>query len=276
MKPNVVNFHVTDRCNYHCKYCFAKFKKPDPSIEEAKHVVDEIKGYFLKHGISNGRINIAGGEPTVYPYLEELIRYIHGQGIKCSIITNGSRLTEEFCIRMSGMLDMIGISIDAATDEGNIRVGRCNVNGAPDFDRLERACDIMHKNGIRLKINTVVSKLNLDEELNSVYRRLRPDKIKLFCTHVVDNINGNARALVPTREEYEEFVSRNAVNGCEVVIEGHDSMQNAYFMINPAGEVYMNDNGTEKKYGSCHEQSLTDIFDTIPLSEEKFFSRYSN
>ena len=214
MKPNVVNFHVTDRCNYQCKYCFAKFKKPDPSFDEAKRVVDEIKGYFLKHGIQNGRINIAGGEPTVYPHIEELIRYIHGQGIKCSIITNGSRLTEDFCIRTSGMLDMIGISIDAETEEGNVRVGRCNSKGTPDFERLERASAIMHKHGIRLKINTVVSKLNLNEDLNSVYRRLKPDKIKLFCMHVVDNINGNARELV---------VERAIEMGCEMVqfVKGH-------------------------------------------------------
>ena len=213
MKPNVVNFHITDRCNYHCQYCFAKFKKKDPSLEEAKHIVDEIKGYFVEYGITNGRINLAGGEPTVYPYIEEIIRYIHKQGIKCSIITNGSHLTEEFCIRMSGMLDMIGISIDAATEDGNIRVGRCNMNGVPNFDQLARISDIIHTNGIRLKINTVVSKLNLHEDLNSVYGRLRPNKVKLFYMHVVDNINASARTLEPTREEYESFVkkSRSAI-----------------------------------------------------------------
>ena len=65
--------------------------------------------------------------------------------------------------------------------------------------------------------------------------------------HVIDNINGDVKTLVPTREEYEDFVMRNMLEDCDIVIEGPESMENAYFMINPEGEVYMNDNGVEKK-----------------------------
>jgi radical S-adenosyl methionine domain-containing protein 2 len=251
------------------------FPRKDLSLQEAKHIIDEIKHYFSINDIRNGRINIAGGEPMLYPYIEDVIRYIHEQGIKCSIITNGSRLTEDFCKRMAGMLDTIGISIDAATREGNIRVGRCNVGGVPDFDRLERISDMMRSYGIKLKINTVVSKLNLNEDMASVYRRLKPNKIKLFYMHVIDNINGDVKTLVPTREEYEDFVMRNMLEDCDIVIEGPESMENAYFMINPEGEVYMNDNGVEEKYGSCFEKRLSDIFETVPLCKEKYFARYS-
>lgn len=275
MKPHVINVHITDKCNYHCKYCFVNFPRKDLSLQEAKHIIDEIKHYFSINDIRNGRINIAGGEPMLYPYIDDVIRYIHEQGIKCSIITNGSRLTEDFCKRMAGMLDTIGISIDAATREGNIRVGRCNVGGVPDFDRLECISDMMRSYGIKLKINTVVSKLNLNEDMASVYRRLKPNKIKLFYMHVIDNINGDVKTLVPTREEYEDFVMRNMLEDCDIVIEGPESMENAYFMINPEGEVYMNDNGVEKKYGSCFEKRLSDIFETVPLCKEKYFARYS-
>ena len=45
-------------------------------------------------------------------------------------------------------------------------------------------------------------------------------------------------------------------------------------MINPQGEVYMNDGGTERKYGSCLKTPLYDIFKTIPLSEENYSARY--
>lgn len=211
----------------------------------------------------------------LYPHIEDVIRYIHEQEIKCSIITNGSRVTEDFCRRMSGMLDMIGISIDAATNEGNLRVGRCNCKEIPNFDLLEKVSDTTRICGIQLKINTVVSKLNLDEDIASVYRRLKPNKIKFFCMHVIDNINSDARNLMPTKEEYERFVERNKIEACTVVIEGHKAMQNAYFMINPQGEVYINDNGVEKKYGSCFERTLIDIFDTLPLYEKKYFARYS-
>jgi hypothetical protein len=45
-------------------------------------------------------------------------------------------------------------------------------------------------------------------------------------------------------------------------------------MINPQGQVYMNDNGIEKLYGSCLEIPLTKIYDSVPLYENKFEERY--
>ena len=173
MKPHVINFHITDKCNYRCRYCFAKFHQQDLPFEDAKRVVDAAHDYFAANGIEDGRINIAGGEPMLYPHLEEILCYIKASGMSVSIITNGSRLTAAFCERMAGVLDMVGISIDAANKEGNERVGRCCRSATPDFEELKRAADVMHENGIKLKINTVVSKLNLNEDMASVYELLQ-------------------------------------------------------------------------------------------------------
>ena len=275
MKPNVINFHITDKCNYHCKYCFAKFHQQDLPLEDAKRVVDSVRNYFAANGIENGRINIAGGEPMLYPHLEEIIRYIKSKEMAVSIITNGSRLTSDFCERVGGLLDMVGISIDAANKEGNERVGRCCRGATPDFTELKKAVDVLHANDVKLKINTVVSKLNLNEDMASVYELLQPDKVKLVCVHKVENINGGMGDLIPTFEEYVDFVQRNgAIKNCRVVLEGPGYMQNAYFMINPQGEVFMNERGEEKKYGSCLKRPLTEIFESMPLDIEKYFERY--
>lgn len=43
-KLNVVNYHITNRCNYHCTYCFGKFcGQRDPTLVEAKQNTD-MKG----------------------------------------------------------------------------------------------------------------------------------------------------------------------------------------------------------------------------------------
>lgn len=35
-KFNVVNYHITNRCNYNCTYCFGKFcGQKDPSLNDA-------------------------------------------------------------------------------------------------------------------------------------------------------------------------------------------------------------------------------------------------
>ena len=64
---HVVNYHITNRCNYHCTYCFGKFDgQKDPSLKDAKSIIDNIAEYFARNDIVNGRINFAGGEHTLY------------------------------------------------------------------------------------------------------------------------------------------------------------------------------------------------------------------
>ena len=81
-KPNIINFHITDACNYSCRYCFADFKMKDLPFGDAKKVIDSIDTYFRENEIENGRINIAGGEPLMYRRLDDIIDYIAENNIK--------------------------------------------------------------------------------------------------------------------------------------------------------------------------------------------------
>ena len=91
---DVINYHITSVCNYHCQYCFVGFRERMPTKETAFKIVEEIHKYFEKSGVKGGRINIAGGEPLLYPYLTDVINQANSLGVKVSIITNGSLLTE--------------------------------------------------------------------------------------------------------------------------------------------------------------------------------------
>ena len=92
---SVVNYHVTNRCNFHCSYCFAKFKEPEASLTDAKTVVDNIASYFRECGITDGRINFAGGEPLLYRHLDELIDYAMRSGAPLEVIENLQELEDE-------------------------------------------------------------------------------------------------------------------------------------------------------------------------------------
>ena len=89
---DVINYHITSACNYHCQYCFVGFRERIPTKETAFKIVEEIHKFFIKSGVKGGRINIAGGEPLIYRHLDAIIDYIVAKNIKVSIITNGSVL----------------------------------------------------------------------------------------------------------------------------------------------------------------------------------------
>lgn len=272
---NIFNFHVTNSCNYRCTYCFGKFPdKTELTFGQACSVVDNIARYFLKNSITDGRINLAGGEPLLYPHLEELIDYINAYGIKVSVITNGSLLTEEMIKGWKDKVYCLGLSIDTVLSETNAAIGRYYRNKTISTKQLIRLTQAIHRNSIKLKINTVVSRLNVNEDMTELYKRLKPDRLKLLQMELVESVNDCAKHLAISKKAFDGFCKRHK-NCChDIVFEYSCDMENSYLMINPQGEFQLNDGGKYEIYGSCLEEELDDILSRGHISIVKYDSRY--
>ena len=272
---NVFNLHITNLCNYQCKYCFGKFpNKAEMTCEQAFAVVDAIARYFEKNGISDGRINLAGGEPLMCKHIDDLIDYINAYGIKVSVITNGSLLSVERIAGWANKVSCIGISIDSALEETNKAIGRCCNNKTLTVKQLVRITQAIHRNKIKLKINIVVSKLNAKENMTVLLKRLKPERVKILQMTVVDGINNSADKYAIREKEFDEFYKRHKHCCCDVVRENAKDMENSYLMINPQGEVQINDNGKYVAYWSCFEEELDVILDRVRIDVAKFNARY--
>ena len=57
--PSSINYHITERCNYQCKFCFARFKRSRKELvlAEALKLIDDLALYGCE------KINFAGGKP---------------------------------------------------------------------------------------------------------------------------------------------------------------------------------------------------------------------
>lgn len=272
---NVFNFHLTNACNYNCTYCFGKFPdKRELTLERACTVVDNIYRYFLRNKITDGRINLVGGEPLLYPYLDELIDYINAYGIKVSVITNGSLLTESRIALWKDKVYCIGLSIDSALTDTNVSIGRCCNHKALPIKQAVRITQSIHRNGIKLKINTVVSKFNVNEDMKEIYKRLKPDRLKLMQVAIVDEVNCDAKKFSISKKEFNEFCKRHKKYCFDTVCESSDNLVNSYLMINPQGEVQLNNLGKYEIYGNCLEEEFCDILNRVPIDEGKFNARY--
>jgi radical S-adenosyl methionine domain-containing protein 2 len=116
---NVVNYHLTENCNYSCGYCFAKFEKGNLlNLGKKQKIIENICRYFCKSNLL-GRINFAGGEPLLDRDLDELIDCVYQNGAKVSIVTNGILLTEERIRSWQGKVTCIGVSLDSANKAVN-------------------------------------------------------------------------------------------------------------------------------------------------------------
>lgn len=92
-----VNFISSTVCNYSCHYCFpgcndGKYRWPNDLELFKKNLGHMLDVYRENLGKTKIRLNIAGGEPTLWPQLGEFAEHFHKEyGCKITLATNGSR-----------------------------------------------------------------------------------------------------------------------------------------------------------------------------------------
>lgn len=93
LQSGILQVVLTTKCNYQCRYCFVNCEK------EKKHIIADIESLkkIIKVGKEFGvnKIKLTGGEPLLYPHMEELLNYIRKIEIPyVDLTTNISLLTE--------------------------------------------------------------------------------------------------------------------------------------------------------------------------------------
>lgn len=233
-----INFHVIKPCDSECTFCFATF--PDVngrlSTDDAKAVIDR----FWELGAQ--KINFAGGEPTLHPGLSDLIRHAKGRGMTTSIVTNGFHLPR--VLNDAGdCLDWVGLSVDSADEATQHALGRGKGDHVAKARNHAQMC---RERGIRLKVNTVVTRLNLHEDMTGFLEEVAPERWKVFQVLPVEGQNeGAVDALLITKHEFQTYLQRHeslAARGITVVGEDNDAMTDSYIMIDPMGRAFGNTN----------------------------------
>ena len=92
--PPSVNFHLWEPCNMRCRFCFATFQDVKQTVLPRGHLPREQALVVVEQLAAAGfdKITFAGGEPTLCPWLGELIALAKQRGLTTMLVTNGSRL----------------------------------------------------------------------------------------------------------------------------------------------------------------------------------------
>lgn len=265
----IFNLHFTDYCDFHCKCCFVEKNFRILSLENTKKVIDKIASYFATRGITDGRINIAGGEPMTCPYIQEIIDYIISKNIRVSIITNGYKLTEEFINHNKGKIEQIGISIDSINPETNLLLGRCAGEQTFPYDRLVKICKCIKDNGIVLKINIVVSKINLNEDIIPLLEDVKPNRFKILQMLPTTEF---AKKYAISNEEFNNYLAK--YKNYKFVPETFEKISNAYVIIDSEGRLSTN-NLHQETYDVLNGD-IADFEDKIDFNQDNEDSRYED
>ncbi len=264
--PITVNWHVWKSCNYSCKFCFSRFGEIRSRLTRQEAML--IPRMLKEVGVI--KLNFAGGEPTLCPYLPELIRESKRVGLVTSMVTNASRITNEYLESLAGYLDWIAISIDSPDERTEMLLGRGNGRHVTYAIKVALTAK---KLGIKLKINTVVTSLNWQDDFSELLALLQPERWKVFQILRIDGQNDDHFSqLSITEEQFLNFVNRH--RRFNPVPENNDAMIDSYVMLDPRGHFYQNSMGrlVYSKH-SILEVGVLDALAEVGWDQEKFMKR---
>lgn len=240
MQKLKLNYHITEACNFHCRFCFAKYehKKLCPALQlQAVSKIAEC-GLF-------DSINFAGGEPLLDQNIRKLIEYAKFKGLSVSLITNGFLLSDKIIESIIPNLDMIGISVHSLNDEVN---PKC-----------------------KIKLNTVVCSENFEEKLSELFlsEELSLNKWKFLKCQFFE---GNERMCI-SESQFKRFISINSKeSSVRKVFESN--MKKSYIMMNPNGEIIKPENDSYKVLGSVLTDDIQSMINRLDLDITEYNKRY--
>ena len=268
-KPESVNFHYTRLCNFSCGFCFHTKKSSDKLPIE-----DAIRGCDMLKKAGTRKLNIAGGEPFIYPhYLGELIKQCK-ENIKIekiSVITNGSLVKKDFFEKFGKYIDVFGVSCDSFDKETNIKIGRGKKG--ENVQKLLEIRELCKQYGIKFKLNTVVCNYNKDENMVKNIKKLNPDRWKVFQVLMVKGENEDkVTKFQITNEEFKQFVERHKEIKC-MVAESNDNMKSSYLILDEKMRFLDKGDGDEIYSQSILEVGVEKALESIVYDEKEFKKR---
>ena len=173
------------RCNFDCIYCELEPAKPvdiydnPPSVDEifkeVKNAVDEFEFDVLTI--------TSNGEPTLYPYLNELIDKLKTLNKKLLILSNSSTIDDKEIQNALKKLDIVKLSLDSVNEKTFKKIDRPSksvnlqniINGIIEFRKIyegELIIEILVVKGINDKEEEF-------KKLNDVLAKIKPDRVDI-------------------------------------------------------------------------------------------------
>ncbi|MTW86677.1 radical SAM protein [Virgibacillus dakarensis] len=113
-----VYFHITQRCNLKCSYCYnmENLNKPDKlTTNDIKSIINQLKSLSVQ------TIIFTGGEVLLRRDIVELCEHVKLNNMKCQVLSNGVLLHKRK--ELLKFVDKFIISLDTMHEENNLRTG---------------------------------------------------------------------------------------------------------------------------------------------------------
>ncbi len=193
---------LTTECNYKCKYCFA-----EGEIDKNKRILDldEIKKILLvskEFGITN--IKLTGGEPLLYPHMDELLKYIREIKIPyVDLTTNISCLNSKNIDMLNKYnVNALTLSLNTLNKEKFVYLSEFK-----DYEKVIKNLNmVVEKFNGKLRVNCVIfDEMYKEEDYNEIVEFCKKRNLGL---RLVEPSKVDGLKITYEKKKFKEYVEK--------------------------------------------------------------------
>ena len=203
----------TDGCNFKCPFCQNSDLVKMQNLREINQ--DEIFSYLLKRKGVIDSVCVSGGEPTIYPDLEQFIVKIKSLGFLVKLDTNGTNYEMLKRLIEKNLVDYVAMDVKNSLSAYGETAGTNFV----DLENIKKSVELLKRNLVDYEFRTtLVKQFHSTSTITEMANWLDGAK-RIFLQHFVDNGTCLQKGLNEVeKQDAEKFLDilKNHVNHVEL------------------------------------------------------------
>jgi wyosine [tRNA(Phe)-imidazoG37] synthetase (radical SAM superfamily) len=176
----------TKQCSFDCLYCElkgAKIVDKQSKIEKVDDIYAEIVDVLKDNKDIDVLTLTANGEPTLYPYLDELVDRLNSikDGFKLLILSNASTIMDKKVQNTLNKIDIVKLSLDSVNQKVFKKIDRTDINIEDIIDGIKEFSNNSNKEIIieTLFVKNINDKDEDIKNLVKILQEINPTRVDI-------------------------------------------------------------------------------------------------
>lgn len=191
-----LQWHITHRCDLHCRHCYDRSTKEDVSLAQGLDILDQMRDFCRQHHVA-GQVSFSGGNPFLHPDFPGLYQAACDRNLTPAILGNPVRPEQLDEILNIAVPAFYQVSLEGLEEHNDA------IRGPGSFAAVLDFLPLLKNRKVYSMIMLTLTRANLDQVL-PLAERLR-DRVDLFTYNRLAMVGEGAELAATGRDEYRDF-----------------------------------------------------------------------